>query len=273
MFPILFKLGPVNVYSYGFFLALSYLIATFILWREGKKQGYNEEKLLDLSVIALVGALIGGRLLFVLLNLGKFSDNPASIFYFWQGGISFYGAGLGVLILAILLTRSWKWPFFQIADIAALGLSAALVLGKIGTFLAGLDYGKISASPLAVSFPTLVGKREPVQIYEAAAYFLLFLFLYFLYSRNLTSVRMRSGKAFFAFLVFGSLVVGVSDFFKAQSQTFYNLPVIGIYSLAIAFIAIFALYYFQIRNFKDDVQNFLKFSLSINKKVFKRAKI
>ncbi len=273
MLPILFKIGPVNVYSYGFFLAVAYLAATFILWREGKRQGYNEEKLLDLSVISLVGALIGGRVFFALLNLGRFTEDPASIFYFWQGGISFYGAGAGVLILNILLTKSWKWPFFQIADIAAISASAALVLGKIGAFLAGLDFGKISNLGWAVSFPTLVGKRHPVQLYEALSYFIIFVFLYFLYLRNLTSVRMKSGKVFFTFLILASLVAGAADFLKAQSQIFYNIPVIFIYSLMIAFLSSVALYYFQIRIFKDDLQNFLRFSLSLNKKVFRKGRI
>lgn len=58
MLPVLFKLGPVTIYSYGFFMTLSYLVAAFILWREGKRQGYQPEKLFDLSLIALVAALL-----------------------------------------------------------------------------------------------------------------------------------------------------------------------------------------------------------------------
>ena len=73
MLPILFKLGPITIYSFGFFLTLAYLAATFILWREGKRQGYNEEKLLDLSVISLIAALVGGRIYYVLINFHQFS--------------------------------------------------------------------------------------------------------------------------------------------------------------------------------------------------------
>src|SRR3990167_4957649 len=247
MLPILFKLGPITIYSFGFFLTLAYLAATFILWREGKRQGYNEEKLLDLSVISLIAALVGGRIYYVLINWQQFADEPGSIlafwqgyneeklldlsvisliaalvggriYYvlinwqqfadepgsilaFWQGGLAYYGALFGILVAGSYFIKMWKWAFFQIADIGSLGAAAALVLGKIGTFLAAMDFGKQTALPWSVNFPGLVGARHPVQLYEATGYLIIFVVLYLLYFRNLASPNMKSGKIFFGFLV------------------------------------------------------------------------
>src|SRR3989304_9511047 len=147
MLPILFKAGPITVYSYGFFLVLAYFAATFILWREGKRQGYNEEKLLDLSVISLISALIGGRIYYVILNSEFFTEDPGSILAFWQGGFAFHGSLITVLLVGTYFIQRWKWSFFQIADIASISAAAAMVLGKIGTFLAGVDFGRSSSLP------------------------------------------------------------------------------------------------------------------------------
>lgn len=270
MFPILFKIGPVTIYSFGFFLTLSYLAATFILWREGKRRGYNPEKLLDLSVISLVAAIVGARAYYVLLNWGFFADDLQSIFAFWQGGLGFHGALVGVLMVGAYFVNRWKWAFFQIADVGSLSASAALILGKIGTFLAGLDYGKLTDLPWAVNFPGLVGARHPVQLYEAAAYLIIFVVLYLLYFRNLAAPNMRSGKIFFAFLLLTSIVRGALEFFRADFTVIIFLPPATWMSAVIASGAIFGLYYFQIRDFREDAKAFLKAFLGLNYRILKR---
>ena len=162
MLPILFKAGPITIYSFGFFLTLGYLVAAFVLWREGKRQGYNEERLLDLSVISLVVALVGARAYFVLLHLNLFTEDPLSALAFWQGGFAYHGSLVAVLAVGVYFVRRWKWSFFQIADIGALAASAALVLGKIGTFFAGLGYGRQTRLPLGGKFPGFVCGGDPL---------------------------------------------------------------------------------------------------------------
>jgi phosphatidylglycerol:prolipoprotein diacylglycerol transferase len=273
MFPVLFSIGSVTIYSFGFFLTLAYLAATFILWREGKRQGYNEEKLLDLSVISLVAALIGGRIYYLLINWGLFADEPARAFAFWEGGFAYHGSLIGVFIVALYFVRRWKWSFFQIADVAALSASAALVLGKIGTFFAGLDYGKETLLPWAVSFPGIVGQRHPAQLYEAAAYLLIFFISYILYFRNLAAPNMKSGKIFFVFLILSSLTRAWLEFFRAESFLVFSIPLAVLVSIAIASLAIIALYYFQIRNFRSDVQAFLSGVFGLNKRILRRMRV
>jgi len=272
MFPVLFKIGSVTIYSWGFFLGLAYLAATFIFWREGKRQGYNEEKLFDFSIFALLAALIGGRALFVLLNWDLFKDDQILAFYFWQGGFAYYGSLLFVFLGGSYLVRIWKWSFFQITDIASLSALVALTLGSIGSFFAGLNFGKVSGLPWAITLPNLVGARHPVQLYEAAGYIILLIILYVLYFRNLAASNMKSGKVFFSFLVFSSLVQVVTAYFHAQITWIGPLPVSSLVSGLIAIGAIFALYYFKIRDIRSDIRVFLKTFFVLNWRILRRLR-
>ena len=270
MLPVLFEAGPIKIYSWGFFLALAYMAGTFILWREGRRQGYKEEKLLDLSVICLAAAIIGGRVLFVLLNWHLFQDNPISSLYFWEGGFAYLGSLVSVLLSGILVLRLWKWPFFQIADITALSATIGLVLGRVGSFLAGLEYGTITDQPWGVRLPGIVGLRHPAALYEAATYLLIFTYLYLSYHHNLSSGYVKSGKVFFAFLLSTSMARIFLELFRAQANYVGPLPLFSLLSLIIAIFAIVALYYFQIRSFREDARAFLKNFLVLNEKVLRR---
>ncbi|MEX0621526.1 MAG: prolipoprotein diacylglyceryl transferase [Candidatus Woykebacteria bacterium] len=272
MLPILLKIGPITVYSFGFFLILAYFAATFILWREGKRQGYNEERLLDLSVISLVAALVGGRLYYVILNWPLFADEPLSSLSFWQGGFAYHGSLIAVLLVSIYFILRWKWTFFQIADIGAISASAALTLGKIGSFLAGVDFGASSSLPWAVRLPGLVGARHPVQLYEAGAYFIIFLVLYFLYFKYLASKNMRSGRVFFIFLVATSIIRAILEFYRADPHTLLGVPTATIVSVLIAAASLIAIYYFQIRDARSDLKGFLEIFFGINTRFLKRIK-
>ena len=161
---------------------------------------------------------------------------------------------------------------FQIADIAAISATAALVLGKIGIFLSSLDVGKESGLPWAVQFPDLVGARHPAQLYEAAAYLLIFLLLYVIYFRNLAAPNMRSGKVFFTFLVSTSIARALLESFRADSHAIFSVPTASVLSLVIVAASLIALYYFQIRDIRSDVRNFLGFFFGLNTRVLRKIK-
>lgn len=177
MYPVLFDFGPLTIYSYGFFLALAYLVATYIFWKEGKKQGYQEEKLLDFSILALIAALIGGRILYFFINIDIFRNDLVKVLYFWEGGFAYYGSVVLVFFVGTYLVRKWRWSFLQIADISAVAVLAATVVAKIGSLLSGNEYGTLTTLPWGVKLQYLEGSRHPVQIYEAL--FALVLFFYF----------------------------------------------------------------------------------------------
>jgi phosphatidylglycerol:prolipoprotein diacylglycerol transferase len=270
MLPVLFEIGPFTIYSFGFFLALAYFLGTFVLWREGRKQGYNEEKLLDLSIIGLIVSLIGGRLYFVLLHRELFVEDPTRILFFWQGGFAFHGSLILVIVICGLAVRAWKWSFFQLADIGALAATTALVVGRIGSFLAGVDFGKATELPWGVTLPSVVGSRHPIQLYEAAAYLLLLFFLYLIYFRNLSSQNLKSGKVFFAFLILGSLIRAALEPLRADTSIILGWPISSLVSLLIAIISVLALYYFRVRDFRSDTRGFLRAFFGLNSQVLRR---
>lgn len=273
MVPILFQLGPITIYSYGFFLTLAYIVGTFIFWREGQRQGYQGEKLLDLSLIGLLAALVGGRLYFALFNFDLVQKNPLSAIAFWEGGLSFYGALFGVLIAGFILTKRWKWPFFQVADFAALAGLAALAVGKIGTFFAGVSYGTTTNLPWAVEFPNLLGARHPVQFYEAAAVLVLLFFFKNLYEKGLVSKEVKSGRVFLWAVFSVASTRFFFEFFRADSYYIFGVKEAQIVSFLVAAAALFALYYLRLRSLQEDFENSLKFILSVNRRVLRRLGI
>lgn len=265
MYPVLFNLGPITVYSYGFFLAFAYLAATYVFWKEGKKQGYQEEKLLDFSIIALVAALIGGRILYVFINFEQFSRQFSRIIFFWEGGFAYYGSLILVFLAGTYFVRKWRWSFLQIADIGALSVLVAIIIAKIGSFLSGNDYGTLTSLPWGVKFSYLEGSRHPVQLYEAFFALILILLLYKSYKKSLNSADFRSGAVFFYFLFFSNLGRFVFEFFRGDSSFFGAIKLANILSFVLAAIALFSLYFYQFRNIAEDKRKITKYFLGFSR--------
>lgn len=259
MYPVLLEFGPITIYSYGFFLALGYLVATYIFWREGKKQGYQEEKLLDFSIICLVAALVGGRALYVLNNYEQFSDNLRSALYFWEGGFAYYGSVILVVLVGVYFVRRWRWSFLQIADIGALAVLSATVVAKIGSFLAGNDFGGLTSLPWGLTFPYLEGARHPTQLYEAVYAGILFFFLYRLYLKNTKSVSFRSGAVFFYFLFFSSVGRFFFEFVRGDSSYIGPVKAAQVIALVLAGLSLFSLYFYQFRTIASDKEKISKY--------------
>ena len=272
MFPILFHLGPITVYSFGFFLVIAYLVGTFIFWKEGKRQGYSEEKLLDLSLIALLGAFIGSRVFFILINYGLFLDNPQSVITFWDGGFSYYGAVIGLLTAVFFVGKKWKWPFLQIADFGILASIAAYIAIKIGTFLAGVNYGTLTSLPWGVELVNVSGARHPIQIYEVFFLSVFFIVMKVGYEKNLKSTNFRSGKIFFTSVFVLALSEFIFRFFRGDITSIYEVRMDQVISLLVAMTAVSSIYYLKLRDFKQDVEGAIKTILSINNRALKKLK-
>jgi phosphatidylglycerol:prolipoprotein diacylglycerol transferase len=198
--PILFKIGPVAIYSYGFFLATAFLIATRLAIRRAPREGISPEKISVLSIYILFFGILGARTLFVLLNIELFKSKPWwEVFALHHGGLVFYGGLISsILSCLIYLTKnrlSISGTLDLISPYAALGYA----IGRIGCFLNGCCWGKQTDLPWGVKFPFLASKVHPTQLYSSLLNFFIFLLL--------LSVRKRKGykgEVFVCYLLFYS---------------------------------------------------------------------
>jgi len=183
MYPILLRLGSLNIYSYGIFIAIGFVFGFFLAIRRNRIEGIPAEGIIDLFFLVVLSALIGSRALFILINFNNYRHQPLQIFSLWEGGLVFYGG----LILATVVALVYMWrirlPMWKMADLFSPSIALGLFFGRIGCFLAGCCYGKESSLPWAVTFtnPASLARLNvslhPTQLYEALGSLFLFLFL------------------------------------------------------------------------------------------------
>src|SRR5439155_980950 len=169
--PVFLHLGPVQLRWYGLMYMLSFIIGFFVLRRYAKyrKLNMSTDDLYDLLFYLILGVMIGGRLGYVLFyDLRSYIREPLSIFAIWQGGMSFHGGFIGMVLAAIWICRRKGWNFWDIADLGSAVAPIGLGLGRIGNFINGELYGRPTIVRWAMMFPQGGPvARHPSQLYEA----------------------------------------------------------------------------------------------------------
>jgi len=152
MYPELFKLGPLTVYSYGFMLAVSFIVSSYFLTKEVERKGLEADIASQVTLLAIIFGIAGSKLFSLLENWNDFLADPFGMI-FSAGGLTFYG-GLLLAIFAIIISlRRKKIPFLYIGDAAAPSLALAYGIGRIGCHLAGDgDYGIPTSLPWGVNY-------------------------------------------------------------------------------------------------------------------------
>ena len=213
--PIIFQIGPIAVRWYGLtWLAAFYTI--YILIKKYQKD-LNEDQVNDLMFYSLLGAIIGGRAGYVFFySINQFFDNPLSIFFIWEGGLSFHGGLLGVLAACLWLSRGWGVNFFWLMDKVAPFVPPGLGLVRLGNFMNSELLGRPTEMSWGVIFPSdpLGLTRHPSQLYQAFGEGIL-LFFYMLWIIKKPKPRINiSGH----FLVGYGLIRFVTEFFRTPDQ-------------------------------------------------------
>ncbi len=188
--PVFLHLGPLQLRWYGLMYMASFILGYLILKRLARDRSLDltSDDLYDLLFYLILGVMIGGRLGYVLFyDLNSYLSDPLSILAIWQGGMSFHGGFIGVVVAALWITRKKSWNFWEIADLVSVGVPIGLGLGRIGNFINGELFGRPSNVPWAMVFPQAGDlPRHPSQLYEAFLEgVLLFLILRWLYRKLL----------------------------------------------------------------------------------------
>lgn len=168
--PIAFSIGPLKVHWYGIMYIVGFMSAWGLGILRSKKPNsiLKEAQVGDMLFYAALGVIIGGRTGYMLFYaLPTFLANPIQIFKVWDGGMSFHGGLIGVLIAMLLYSRHLKISFFQLTDFIAPLVPVGLAAGRIGNFINGELWGRVTNVPWAMVFPTGGPyPRHPSQIYE-----------------------------------------------------------------------------------------------------------
>ena len=171
--PVALAIGPISIRWYSLAYIGGILLGWWIIAREHARKpipNLSKQGLDDMITWAVIGIVGGGRLGYVLFyKPTHYLAHPTEILALWQGGMSFHGGLLGVIIAFILFSMKYNIRFFHIIDVIACAAPIGLLLGRLANFINGELYGRVTDVPWGVIFP-YGGElpRHPSQLYEAA---------------------------------------------------------------------------------------------------------
>ena len=216
-----FQLFQIRWYSLAYILGiiLGWVYASKIIsLSQNNNYNYSSVKKSDfdnLIIYLVLGIVIGGRLGYVLFyNLNFFTNNFYEIFKIWNGGMSFHGGLLGVIISIFIFSKNYQINFFKLSDIIACVSPIGIFLGRIANFINGELYGKASSLPWSIIFPNGGNiARHPSQIYEAALEGLL-LFIIINYFAFKKEKFFKPGYVSGYFLILYSILRMIGEIFR-----------------------------------------------------------
>lgn len=241
--PVLLQIGPLQIRYYGLFFVLSFIMAFFLINYLAKRKeiGLKKDDVPDLLFYLVIGVIIGARLFYVFLyNWGFYSSNLFSIIALWQGGLSFHGGLIGALAAGYIFTVKKGINFLELADIVVVPLALGLFLGRIGNFVNGELFGRITNVPWAVKFPGAEGFRHPSQLYESLKNLFIFAVLF-----KIRDKKLPKGFMFFTFLTLYGLLRFVIEFYREPDPQLgfiiFNLTMGQLLSLPLFVVGLAAL--------------------------------
>lgn len=234
MRPVLFTIFGVKIYGYGTMIAIGILSALFFVGKKAKENNYDEDSILNMSIITIISGVAGGKLLYLITDIRNIIQNPESLRNFGEGFV-IYGAIIGGALAIFYYSNKKKWKSLKIFDMIIPSIALAQGFGRIGCFFAGCCYGEATNLPIGVIFnkspfaPQGI-MRHPTQIYSSIFDFLLFAFLMY-YSKK----ERKDGRVFSMYIILYSVGRFIVEFFRDDPR-----GNVGILSTS-QFISIFTL--------------------------------
>jgi phosphatidylglycerol:prolipoprotein diacylglycerol transferase len=231
--PVLFRIGSFEITSFGALVALGALAGLWVFRRELARSGLPDAAM-DAAVYGLVGGLLGAKLLYVFEHL----DEATFLSLFLdRGGMSWFGGFAGGLAAGFATIRAKRWPMLAVLSAATPALAVGQMLGRVGCFLVGDDYGYPTSLPWGVAFPKgLPPTTEPVhptQVYEAI-FLAMFAWVLIRWRRRGLSDRTVLGRYF---LLAGAFRFGL-EFLRVNTRVLGPLTVAHMFAMAVVVLGI-----------------------------------
>ena len=226
--PIALQIGPLAIHWYGLMYLLGFAMA-YLLGRQRIVTGHTTfltvRDLEDLIFYAVLGVVLGGRLGYVLFyQPGYYMAHPAEIFHVWDGGMSFHGGLLGVILVMVWLARKKHVSLFTLSDFVAPLIPLGLAAGRLGNFINGELWGRPTTLPWGMVFPNAGGiPRHPSQLYELGLEGLTLFAIMWIFSSKPRPVGQISGLFLVGYGTFRFLVE-----FTREPDSFLGLLALGL---------------------------------------------
>lgn len=227
MFPVIFKIGPITIYSYGLMVFIAVIVSLNLLVKEARRMGYDKDTIFDLGITIIFSGIIGARLLYVLLNLDFYIENPKEIFMLHHGGLAILGGMIVAILASSIFMKLKKLPFLITLDLIVPYVALGHSIGRIGCLLNGCCYG--FPCKIGFYFPVHDAILFPVQMLSSLLLLALFVFL------RIKLYRPHStGIIFTSYILYYSFVRFFIEFIRADSsKLLLNLTIFQYFCLAL----------------------------------------
>ena len=233
--PVALQIGPLAVHWYGLTYLAAFALFMFLGTRRLKhppffritgEGAWTRRDVEDILFLGVMGVVLGGRIGYCLFyKPGYYASHPLEVFYVWQGGMSFHGGLLGVIGSMVWFAYSRKKPFWQVADFVAPCVPTGLAAGRVGNFINGELWGRLSSPDLPWGMVFRDGgplPRHPSQVYQFLLEGLLLFVLLWLYARK----ERAQGQVAAAFLFGYGVFRFIAEFFR-EPDAFLGLLSLG----------------------------------------------
>jgi phosphatidylglycerol:prolipoprotein diacylglycerol transferase len=248
MHPILFEIGSWPVYSYGVLLALAYLAGLQLAVVRARRAGLDSARVMDLGIYLIIAALVGAKLMLVVVDFDYFRDRPRELLSLVRAGGVFYGGLIFALVVGLWLVRRYRLPVWTAADMYAPGIALGHVVGRLGCLLAGCCYGRPTDLPWGITFTSPVAAANvgtplgtplhPTQLYDAGAELLILVFLLAFERRG----RPFPGRTFWLYMLLYAISRFIVEMFRGDERgTLMGFSTSQFVSLIVAPLAVLVL--------------------------------
>lgn len=216
MHPVLFKIGPVTIYTYGSMVALGFLVGMYLAIKQAKREKLSSAKLMDLSVWIIISGFAGAKIGYIFIEWNYFLLHPLRV-VFDRGGFVFYGGFIGAFLIAIWYIKRNKLDLWQIADIFAPSIAIAHSIARLGCFFYGCCFGRPTDSWIGITFPPespagLLGVPViPTQLISSFVLFIIFCIL-IIVRRH----RKFKGEIFWLYVLLYAVARFIIEFFRGD---------------------------------------------------------